>query len=40
MVLDHLELVSTGSLVTKPQAPDEAPDPCPGYGGADPTYDD
>ena len=39
-ILDHLGLRSTGPPVLRSRAPDEALDPGPEYGGADPTYDE
>ncbi len=39
-ILDHLGLASTGPPLTRMSAPEEAGDPGPEYGGADPSYDD
>ncbi len=38
LILDHLGLPSTRPPVVRSGAPDEAADPGPEYGGADPTY--
>ena len=39
-ILDHLGLPSTGPPLVRSVAPEEAADPGPEYGGADPIYED
>ncbi len=39
-ILDHLGLASTGPPLVRAAAPEEAAEPGPEYGGADPSYDD